>query len=207
MSTSSSDLETPSTPNTPGRARGGSEAGFLLAVSDSWPPALVIAGTSIVLGLAALAWPASAVRVVALLLAAQLVIYGALCLARAAGRPGTGGDVRMMVTFLGVFGLLIGVLTLRDGTHSVTVLALLTGLFWFVGGALGILGALVRRTGSSHVLEILTDLIAVVVGVAVLAFPGISLGVLTSILGTWIAVFGVLVVVTAYHRKARGQPA
>ena len=88
------------------------------------------------------------------------------------------------------------------------VLALLSGLFWFVGGALGILGAFVRRTGSNHIPETLTDLLAVVVGVAVLAFPEISLGVLTSILGTWIAVFGVLVVITAYRRKlARARPA
>ena len=208
MSTSSSDLETPSTPNAPRRAEGTSEAGFLLAVGDRWLPALVVGGASLVVGLAVLAWPTRSVRVVALLLAAQLVIYGVLCLVRAAGRPGAGGDVRMMVAFLGVLGLIIGVLTLRDGTQAVAVLALLSGLFWFFGGALGILGAFVRRTGSNHIPETLTDLLAVVVGVAVLAFPEISLGVLTSILGTWIAVFGVLVVITAYRRKlARARPA
>lgn len=201
MSTGSSDLDTHSTPNAPRRTTGGGEAGILLAVGDSWLPALVVGATSIVLGLTVLAWPASTVRVVAVLLAAQLLVYGAFCLGRAAGRPGAGGDVRMMVAFLGILGLIVGVLVLRDGTRAMTVLALLMGLFWFVGGAFGIVGALVRRMGSSRFLEIVADLLAVVVGVAVLAFPDISLGVLTSILGTWIAVFGVLLVVTAYQRK------
>jgi uncharacterized membrane protein HdeD (DUF308 family) len=179
--------------------------GFL-ATMGSWAPLFALGCVSLIVGIIALAWPGISLTAVAVLFAIQVLLYGAFCFAQAAaGDTERGGPVVM--GFLGVFALIIGVLALRDGRASVTSLALLLGLFWFVGGALAVLATLVgrERTGRGMALALLTGCLAAAVGIIVLAIGGISLPVLTAILGVWLLVFGALTLGMAAMKKAGGR--
>jgi uncharacterized membrane protein HdeD (DUF308 family) len=186
----------------PTAEREGGKPGFL-AKMDSWMPLAALGCVSLIVGIIALAWPGISLAAVAILFAIQVLLYGVYCFSQAAAGEGERG-APVVMGFLGVFALIIGVLALRDGRGSVTSLALLLGLFWFVGGALAVLANFVGegRTGRGMAMAMLTGCLAVVVGIIVLAIGGISLPVLTAILGIWLLVFGALTLGMGVMKKS-----
>ena len=183
------------------------------APKSFWLAAMVLGAVSIVLGIIVLAWPSASLAVVAILLAIQVLLFGAFALGRAALAGRTGGmqgnetradGMRMVAGLFGVFALIVGILVLRDGTRALTTLALLVGIFWFVTGAITALAALMGDGGRDRALAVLTGCLAVVVGIVVLAIPGISLMALAAIAGIWLVVFGALTIGAAYLGRTRG---
>ncbi len=166
----------------------------------NWTTVLVFGCISLVLGLAAVAWPTATLTVIAVLLGLQLFVYGIYSLARAASAEADGS--RLAAALLGILALVIGVLVMRDGTRALTVLALLLGLFWFVGGALTVLAVLMGGPRPGRLLSLAAGVLGVVAGIIVLANPQVSLRVLAVILGLWLVVFGALTIATGFQMRS-----
>jgi len=175
-------------------------AGSLLAMGESWVSVLVFGVVSLLLGLAVLAWPNATLTVIAVLLGIQLLIFGVVALARAIANE--GDRARFATALLGVVALTVGVLVMRDGTRALTALALLLGLFWFVGGILTMLSAFMGGSRPGRGLLILTGFLGFVAGIIVLANPALSVMVLAAILGIWLVAFGALTIGTAYQMRS-----
>lgn len=180
-------------------------ARVLFAAGDTWQAVLFFGCASVVLGFLVLAWPDVTIRAAAVLLAVQILLYGLFSLAQAVvGDSGEAGR-RALLALLGVVGLIVGVLLLRELTHTIELLALLVGLFWIVGGVITLAMAFFEGDRPARGVRMLTGALGVAAGVVVLAFPNLSLLVLAAILGIWLVLFGALTVAAAYQVRAAGR--
>ncbi len=180
-------------------------ATLLLAIGDSWSAVLFFGCVSLVLGVAALIWPGRTLDVVAVLFALQILVYGVFYVAQAIAAEDIDGGRRVLVALIGVVALVVGVLMLRDVTHTIGILALLLGLFWIVDGVVTIVSAFVGRARPGRGLALLAGFLGIVAGIVVLAFPDLSLTVLVLVLGIWLLVFGALTIGVALQIRAAGR--
>jgi uncharacterized membrane protein HdeD (DUF308 family) len=173
-------------------------------------PALVIAEGALgtVLGVLVLAWPGPTASVLAVLFGINLLVAGVLQFAAAfSDSGGTGG--RGLSCVLGTMSLLVGLLCLRDPLQTVTVLGLLIGLAWTLGGVVRVLQGIVAERGTTRGWRILSGAVWVVAGGVVLVYPGASIVVLTSVLGIVLIVDGACLIATGFtmRRVQTGIPA
>lgn len=104
-----------------------------------------------------------------------------------------------------MLSIVVGVLCLRNILQTVVLLALLLGLFWLVGGIIQVVAAILQRSRPHRGLTMVSGVLAVLAGVVVLSYPGISLLVLTVFLGIWLVVYGVLMILGAFRLRAAGR--
>ena len=180
-------------------------ATVLLAMGDSWGSVLFLGLATSVLGILVLAWPGATLGVVAFLLGLQILLYGLFCVAQAIAAEDIDGGRRVLVALLGVVAIVVGVLALRDLTHTIAALAALFGLFWIVVGVVVIISAFVGRSRPGRGIAVLSGFLAVVAGALVLAFPEVSLGSLVVILGIWLVLFGLLTIGVAWQLRSAGK--
>jgi uncharacterized membrane protein HdeD (DUF308 family) len=165
-------------------------------VGRHWGLPVLLGALSVVAGLAMLAWPAETVLVIAVVIGIQLLVNGVVRLVQSfAADDGSGGE-RTLVALLGIFSILVGVLCLRNILQTVTVLAVLVGVFWLVGGIIEVIGGLSTGSVPGRGWRLLSGALGVIAGIAVLAYPGISLGALVVLFGIYLLLFGVISIVT-----------
>jgi uncharacterized membrane protein HdeD (DUF308 family) len=187
-----------------GQSRG--MATVLLALGDSWGSVMFLGAASIVLGALVLAWPGRTLAFIAVLVGVQILLYGVLCVAQAVASQ-DGDARRVLMALIGVLALVVGVLALRDVTHTIVVLATLLGLFWIAAGVVGVMSAFFGRAMPGRGLVVLSGFLSIVAGIVVLAYPGLSSLALAVILGVWLIVFGALALAAGWQMRsvARGE--
>ncbi|MBE1607924.1 HdeD family acid-resistance protein [Actinopolymorpha pittospori] len=180
------------------RSRGA--ATVLLALGDSWGALLGFGCASLLLGTALLAWPGGAtIKVLGVLAGAQILLAGFFSLLQAMVAPDVDGGRRILVALLGVLALVMGVLLVRQIASTVWTVGLMLGLFLLVGGVLVALSAFVGRVRPGRGPALLCGLLALVTGIVVLSYPGVSLGVLAAILGGYLVAYGGLTIWMAFE--------
>jgi uncharacterized membrane protein HdeD (DUF308 family) len=165
-----------------------------------WRFVLATGISAFVLGVALSLWPGETVRVLAALLACQLIIAGAIqvFLATATG-PGASRWVFALGGALsGAAGLM---LLLRPGA-SLDFLALAGGACVLVVGLVDLGAALFRRRARQRLWLAVRGLVGVVVGPFMMANPDWSLGVLVLLLCVWLIGYGFLTIVSALSLRA-----
>jgi uncharacterized membrane protein HdeD (DUF308 family) len=175
------------------------------ATSLWWLP-LILGAVDIVLGVVILLWPKATVGVLAVLFALQLLVAGVVRLARGVLARGEDTGGRIVTSVIGALFLFVGLLCLQNVMQTVTVLVLLVGLTWLVGGVIDLVGVLSagppnRWTGRTA-WDLLVGVVAVIAGVTVLAYPEASVKTLAVLLGAWLLVLGVVTIVSAFRIRA-----
>ncbi|WP_218004837.1 HdeD family acid-resistance protein [Actinomadura macra] len=166
--------------------------------------ALVLSGTAILLGLAIVVWPEVTVGVLAVLVGLQLIINGVFRVAQAVVN-GLSPGTRTLMAVLGVLSLAIGVLALRHLFQTVTVLAVLFGVFWLVGGIIEAVAALSDEGRPGRVPQLVLACLSILAGTVVLAYPKASLVALTWLSGLWLITWGVVGVLAALWIRHAGR--
>lgn len=180
-------------------------ATVLLAMGDSWGSVMFLGVASIVLGVLVMVWPGATLGVVAILVALQILLFGVYCVAHAITAEDGEGGGRVLAAVMGVVALIVGVLALRDLTHTVVALATLLGLFWIAVGVITVMSAFFGRARPGRGLTVLSGFLAIAAGIVVLVYPSPSLVVLTVIFGCWLVVFGVLTAGVAWQMRRVGR--
>jgi uncharacterized membrane protein HdeD (DUF308 family) len=180
-------------------------ATLLLALGDSWGSVMFLGLASIVLGALVIAWPGATLGVVALLVGLQILLFGVFCVAQAITAESDDGGGRALAAVMGVVALVVGVLALRDLTHTVVALATLLGLFWIAVGILTVMSAFFGRALPGRGLAVLSGFLGIAAGIVVLVYPSPSLVVLTVIFGCWLIVFGILTAAVAWQMRQVGR--
>jgi uncharacterized membrane protein HdeD (DUF308 family) len=192
----------PADQGTPGRHAGGDgdrmAAPRLAARTHdrSWLVLLAGAIVTFALGLVVLAWPKATLNVVAVLLGAQLVVFGLVrLLAGLTARSETGG-MRVAYVILGVLGFAAGLYCIRHLSVTVALLAFIVGLFWAVHGAVDLIAA-AAGPAPGRWITATAGLISLAAGLFVMFKPTISLTVLLAVLGGWLVLYGIMLIMTA----------
>jgi uncharacterized membrane protein HdeD (DUF308 family) len=154
----------------------------------------VFGGAAVIVGLVLLFNPFAAVRTLALLLGLSLVIAGCLEVAL-----GWESGRRASAVLLGAVLIVGGLLAAFWPEATVWTLAVLTGVSLLVHGVIRLGVAVIARAeipGWGWLA--LAGAVNIVIGLLVLAWPEVTVLILSVILGLQVLAFGVLVLVAAF---------
>lgn len=156
-----------------------------------WLLPVVFGAAGVVLGVLVLVWPGHTVKALTYLFGAYLLLTGVYRLVAAVQLRGVDAVARVVALVLAVLSLAFGVLCLFRPFNAAASLALVVGAFWLASGALAAFGAWQRaRRAPGRSPGLAGGVVAMIVGLLILAFPGASLVVLAWVLGLWLIFFG-----------------
>jgi uncharacterized membrane protein HdeD (DUF308 family) len=170
-------------------------------VGGAWGWVLFFGIVTLLAGIASMFWPGQTVLVVAVLFAIQILVGGIFNLIRAIGDSEETGGFRVLLTVLGIFAIIVGVLALQNITQTVGVLILLLGVYWVVHGVIEVVVGIADRNTPNRGLQIATGVIGAIAGIVVLSYPINSVFVLAVILGIWLTVYGIMLMVLAFRLR------
>jgi uncharacterized membrane protein HdeD (DUF308 family) len=167
--------------------REGLNAWYLLAISGV---------VSAVIGILVLAYPDPSLKLLGVFLGIDLLIAGVLLILY-------DGDARTATVVMGTLALLAGVLVIRNPGKSIALLAIAFGLYLIVAGALTlgrVLGGGERRgIGAIH------GLVALAVGIVIVAWPDVGLKTLTLLIGVALILQGAFELLEAFVLRAAAK--
>ncbi|MFC4909523.1 HdeD family acid-resistance protein [Actinomadura gamaensis] len=176
---------------------------------ESWRVGTAAGVLTTVLGVVLVAWPKATVSVVAVVFGILLLVNGVLQLVRAVAADEAAAGARVLYTLLGILSIIVGLLALRSPFQTVTVLAVLAGLFWLVGGIIELMVVVSDRNRPHRGWAAALAGLSALAGLVVLAYPDITLVALTWLLGLWLITWGLLstaLILWIRHRvKAEGH--
>ena len=170
-----------------------------LDVAKAWPVAAFVGVITIALGVIVMVWPSETLTVLAVLLGLQLLLFGIFRLINSfssdARSPG-------LLAFVGILGMVGGVVVLRHPFDTVVVLATLLGVVWVVGGAIELMTAVVDDSHHDRWLMLISGLLSVAAGVVVIAWPAPTVTVIAWISGIYLVVSGILIGAAALRLRS-----
>jgi uncharacterized membrane protein HdeD (DUF308 family) len=170
--------------------------------------ALAGAVASIIMGLVLLIWPDKTLALLAALIGVWLCVVGIVRIAEAFVTKGMTKGARALTALAGVLYLVIGIICLSNLLGSITVLAVVLGIVWVIGGAIEMVTALTRANGWGKASGLLLGLLSLLAGLVLLFWPERSLTVLVWILGLWLLAIGIIQLILALtaHRAGTRIP-
>lgn len=167
-----------------------------------WKSVLLTGILSLVLGGLVLAWPGVSILVAAIFFGAYLLVTGIAQVFHAFTMHAAAGG-RVLLFISGALALILAVLCFRSLQNSILLLAIWIGIGFIFRGVSTAATAAGDRDMPGRAWQIAIGLISLVAGIVVLASPFPSLATLTIVVGIWLAVIGLLEIVSAFGiRKA-----
>jgi uncharacterized membrane protein HdeD (DUF308 family) len=160
---------------------------------------------SIVAGVIALANPGLSLLAIALLFGCALIISGFFDLLTGITARDVDTIGRVAAMLLGVLALIAGVICLRRPGTSLLALVLVVGIYLIAAGVLHLAAAFSDREGNTA-LRAALGLLNIVLGVVILAIPGLSLVTFAVLFGIGLVIRGA-VAIAAGMRLRRLRPA
>ncbi|MBT2503241.1 HdeD family acid-resistance protein [Curtobacterium sp. ISL-83] len=151
---------------------------------------IVTAVVAIALGIIAVVLPRPSLVFVALLFGVYLVVAGALRVVAAVRGHGTSPVWRWTSGIVGALVGIAGLVTLLDPAVPLVVYAVLAGVGFIFEGIAAIVGGVVGHPGSSRVPALVSGVLSILGGVAVLVAPGLALTVFMVFAGISLIVVG-----------------
>ena len=171
-----------------------------LRMAPHWGVVLAGGVTALLLGAALAAWPGETVKVLAFLLAVQLIFAGAAQMFLAVAT--LHGAIRWAVVLAGALSLVIGALLLFDPLQTLTFVGWAVGLCVVAVGVADIVGALSTHAPRHRVWQALRGLLGVVIGLFLVVNPDWSLAAMVVITYVWLIAYGFITIVAALALRA-----
>lgn len=148
-------------------------------------------------GIAALVYPKITLLVISLIFGINLLFIACLDLAEAIADHEADTLHRVLGALMAVIGLVAGLIVLRHPFDSLAVILLVLGIYLVVAGVVGAIQAL-RKLAADRAARALGAIAMLVVGLIILAVPGISLATLAILAGIGIIFRGIAVTVLGF---------
>lgn len=172
---------------------------WLSEVGRSWGWLLAMGIISAVIGLLVIFFPHPTLFLIAMLFAIQLIAVGVFRFVTAFTTPERSGWLRALSAVVAVLAFIVGIYLFRRPLLSLLVLAVLLGIFWIVHGVIDLFGAIGDSSLPGRGWVAFSGVMGIAAGALVLAFPGMSVLILTLVLGIWLVVYGVILGVRAFR--------
>ena len=177
----------------------GESEDVLQLVGRSWGWVFFFGIVSVILGVLITLHPDDTVYAIAILLGVWLCVAGLFRVVMAIADSDNTGGARVLLGVLGVLSVIIGVFFLRHTFKTALALGFLIGLFWIIGGSIEFFSAYERPGSPGRGWRIAMGVLGVVAGIVTLVIPGFTLVILTTLMGIWIGVYGILQIITAFQ--------
>ncbi len=170
-----------------------------LQLARDWPAVFMIGLITLGLGIVVIAWPRQTLAVISIVIGLQILLYGIyrLISAFADGTSSAG-----ITAFVGIVGIVVGIVVLRHPFRTVAVLAVLLGVVWIIAGSIELLGAMADRSLEHRGMTALGGLLSIGAGVVVVAWPAPTVTVVAWISGLYLIVFGLFICMMAFKLRS-----
>jgi uncharacterized membrane protein HdeD (DUF308 family) len=169
-----------------------------LAVARSWPVVMFVGLVTLVIGIMVVAWPDETLKVLSILFGIQLLIFGVFRLISAFSSDSLAPG---LVGFIGVIGMIAGVVVLRNPFETVAVLATVLGVVWIVGGSIDLISSIADRRLTVRPMAAFSALVSFIAGGGIVSWPAPTLAVIAWIAGIYLITFGVLFCLGAFRLR------
>lgn len=179
------------------------EENLVTQVARSWGWALAFGLLTVVVGVLVMVWPQTTLKVLAVLFGLQLFLAGIyrFALAFAVDRQHRGWSI-----VVGILSVIVGVIVIRNLVETVTVLALILGLYWIVSGIVQTIMAIGDRRHPQRGFSIFLGLVTLAAGIVIVAYPVGTATALAWLLGVWLVILGVLGIVLSFQLRRAAEP-
>lgn len=151
---------------------------------------------SVAAGAILVARPGQSLKALAVVMGIFLLLDGIAELVSSVGDP----ENRTAGVILGVLGVIIGIVLIRQPFHGVNAVGLLIGVWLIAAGGIRLVRAIVQ--GVRPVIHSLIALLEVAVGVAIVSDPHIGYTALALIAGIWLIANGIGMLALAIASRA-----
>jgi uncharacterized membrane protein HdeD (DUF308 family) len=158
---------------------------------------LILGVLAIAIGVAAFAWPAATVKVIAILFGINLLVTGFFRAGLLLFLPGYPVLYRVLGITFGVLVGFIGILCLRNLAGSLTLLLFVVALGWMLDGLVQIFLGVGGTADGGRGWSIASGLLLVLGGIALLVWPKIGLGAFIFVGATVLVFVGLAQVISA----------
>jgi uncharacterized membrane protein HdeD (DUF308 family) len=169
-----------------------------LAIARSWPVVMFVGLITVVIGIMVVAWPDETLKVLSVLFGIQLLMFGVFRLISAFSSDSLAPG---LVGFIGVIGMMAGVVVLRNPFETVAVLATVLGIVWIVGGSIDLIASIADRRLDHRGMAAFSAVVTIIAGVVVVSWPTPTLAVIAWIAGIYLITFGVLFCLGAFRLR------
>jgi uncharacterized membrane protein HdeD (DUF308 family) len=181
-------------------------AAAVAAIGRAWWVALAVGVISVLVGILAVAWPSATVLVVAVLFAVWLIVSGIFQLARSFSHGLSGGN-RAMLIISGILSIILGLLALRGAFQAVEILAIFIAIGFLFRGFITLLLGIEGKGQEGRGWNIFFGILAIIGGIIVLEWPGITVVVLAWVTGIWLIVLGIFEIFAGFRLRKAGRAA
>jgi uncharacterized membrane protein HdeD (DUF308 family) len=176
--------------------------------APGWRAAFIVGLVTVILGLIVAFRPAESLTVVMVLFGTLLIISGAYQVARALD---SAEHERVWRGVAAAAFIIAGLVMIRHMQFSLAVIGLVIGVTWVLQGvtllAVSLAGGVPPHAGWTAFFGV----VSLVAGIVVMAAPAVSVATLTSLVGAWFVVMGLLEMLgallfrhTAFHAGTPG---
>jgi uncharacterized membrane protein HdeD (DUF308 family) len=155
-----------------------------------WWPSLLLGLAAIAVGIAALAWPDTTIRVVGVLFGLNLLITGLVRAGLCLVLP-YPAFYRVLGVVFGVLAAIVGIICLRNAIASAVVLVLFVAIGWLLDGIVEIAAGVTGTDDPMRAWRIAVGVMYVLTAVIVLVWPALSLRTFLSVGAVALIVIGV----------------
>lgn len=169
-----------------------------------WGMSFVLGLITLILGVIIVARPTLSLITIAVLLGVTMIVSGIYHIARALDNQ---EQERVWSGISGVLFLLAGLVLLRHLHLSVALIGLFIGFTWIIQGVASLMqGFSSGRRNAESVWLVIFGIISLIAGIVVISAPIASVAVLTTFMGIWFIVMGVLEMIgSLVFRRAAGK--
>jgi uncharacterized membrane protein HdeD (DUF308 family) len=161
---------------------------------------LLISGiVAILIGAALLFWPGKTLTVVGFLVGFWMLFFGIMRFLIALFGGDTDG--RWVLMIVGVVGIALGIVVMRNPSETIAVIILIAAIFWIVSGLVDIFRGIGDGDMENRGWVIAGGALAVAAGAVVLLWPAASVLVLAIIAGVFFIIDGVMQIVAGFQVK------
>jgi len=173
---------------------------LLHALAKNWWLLLLRGIAAIIFGILAFAWPGITLLTLVILYGAYALVDGVLSIWAAIG--GGSATPRWWLIVVGLLGIAAGLLTFFWPGITAFVLLMFIGAWALVHGIFEIIGAIrLRKEIDNEWMLILSGVLSVLFGAAMLIMPGAGALALIWVIGAYSIIFGVLFIGFAFRLK------
>lgn len=175
---------------------------MMAVIGRNWWVLLFAGVLSLLVGIAAIAWPGKTVIVVAVVFAIWLIVSGIFSIVRGFASGLTGG-MRALFIITGILSLVLGIFAIRGEFQELYILSLFIGIGFLFRGFSTLFLGFESKDGRGW--NIFFGIVMLIGGLIVLIWPGISLVTLTWVVGIWLVVIGIYEIIAAFSVKSAAK--
>lgn len=168
--------------------------------ADWWWLYLVTGVVSLLIGAALIWFREETLTFVGILIGLWILFFGIIRFLLAIF--GGESEGRLMLAIVGVLGIALGIIVMKNPTETIGIIAVIVGLFWIVFGLVEVFQGVTNSDLAGRWWTVLGGAVAAGAGVLLVFWTEPTVMVLALIAGIFLVIEGVLEIIAAFQVKA-----